>query len=191
MIDPEIERLFLRLDRPDTTWRDGPAAFADEETKELLKILNAEGQYEHVRTALRELAEQQVASVKAALEDLLGANLLRDTHVQDANYWTSLELHEPASADEPFGRILFGVVFSEFGNMVTVHAAGDEIDDALLQSAARILDDHHFVVIPLEQTAYPYSGANPYHSSPAPQQGEVHRVGPVGATWYWRYFDYW
>jgi hypothetical protein len=121
-----------------------------------------------------------VRRIQPELEAVLSLPLELNSNVQDASYFTELEVVEPAPG-LPQGRTKrlttrLSIRFSCFGRMATVCDWGQGIEAVRLSALGDLLSAHGFVYVPEAALQEKYDGRA------WPGQGPP--------TWFRRYFDY-
>jgi hypothetical protein len=122
-------------------------------------------------------ALEKVLEAKGALEALYGREFTLDRNVQDATYFASLTLEKSEEIPLPHSAVVIGVLFSSFGNLVTVtgNAKTGGLSYSLLSETVSRLESLGFCFVDAKNLDEPYDGPNPaFH----------------GASWRHRFFDY-
>ena len=131
--------------------------------------------------------KSEIQAVRDDLERLLGVALSLDRSVQDATYFTALQVFEPGAnaaqswASGPEGVAVFEVRFSSFGRLTSALSQDGWLAarGASLADVAAVLRRYGFRYVGAEELRAPYDGPN--HKA---------RNGDRDLTWWVRYFDY-
>jgi len=122
---------------------------------------------------------KRVEDLKPKLSAIVGKSFEMDLNVQDASFFTELQILEPPNYGVNMYHYVLGVRFSSFGNFFTVwsNSISEKIDDAKIAEVIATTEAAGFVYMDAETLEQKYTGKNQY------------LVGDV-ENWWSRFFDY-